>query len=137
MTLETIPINRDRVLQEEPFTVHVSDLTAWPSHELFIHFEYNSHAGKWIFEIEEGKIGTIIHRSMAHLGVRYKYNPYAMFMFKDSTGDETELSTDNLGDTVELCVYPGPLGGSFLPEAGISKEEEDRLLRRDWWAPVG
>lgn len=134
--IETIPINEERVHREEPFTVHVTDLTAWPDQELLVHFEYNEYADRWIFEIEHETVGTIVARSMANMGVQYQVLPYVMFMFKDVAGTEDRIRTSNLGDRVVLCVYPGPLGGSFLPEAGVDEDEERRLTRRDWWAPV-
>lgn len=134
--VETIPIDNSRVRNEEPFNVRVTDLVAWPDQEIIFYFEYNEYAGRWIWEVEHETMGTIIARSMANMGVRYEVLPYVMFKFKDPKEREERITSNNLGDRVQLCVYPGPLGGSFLDEAGISEEEERRLLRRDWWSPT-
>lgn len=137
MTVETIPIDTSLVAAEEPFSIRVSDLTAWPDQELLVSFDYNEKADRWLWDLDHEVMGTVVARSPVNLGVRYKIPPYMMCRFKDVKGTEDRVRTSNLGDRVKLCVYPGPLGGSFLPEAGVSEARERRLLRRDWWAPVG
>lgn len=133
---ETLPLPREKIRREQDFTFRAHDLYAWPGQELFIHFEYNDRTDHWIFEIEHARTGRLFPKSRAMLEKNYSVWPFALFRFVDTSGRSNGVTSRNLQDTVKLGAIPGPLGGSFHPEAGISQEEEDRILRRKFFDPV-
>lgn len=135
--IETIPLPRNRVLNEEAFQVRVTDLTAWPDQEIVCYFEYNDLMGHWVWQMETAAEGIVIPRSKVVLGRRYRKWPYMAAMFRDQHDTEDRVTTQNLGDQVVLTVLPGPMGGSFPDGADISQEREDEILKRHWFAPVG
>lgn len=135
--IETIPLPRSRIEAEEEFQVRVTDLTAWPDQEIICSFEHNELMDRWVWQMETEREGVIVPRSKCTLGRYYKHYPYMMSMFRDKHDTETHVSTGNLGDRVVLTVLPGPLGGSFPEGADITPAEEDELLKRKWFDPVG
>lgn len=138
MTVETIPIPNERVEREEDFTVRVRNLHAWPEQTLLAHFEYNDLRDRWVWELEHERFGRLIPKSTVTLGYRYDglMQYYMSCRFVDLAGDNDHVSSDNLGDTVALAVYPGPLGGSYHPDSDVTPDEEDELLNRRQWRPV-
>ena len=137
MATETIPINRyrDRVREGLPFDLRVTEITAWPDQELYFHFEFNELMDRWLFEIHHVDGQTLVAPSVATLGKEYSAWPYCLFKFSAVEGKHNSIHRGNLGDEVVLGIYPGPAGGSFLPEAGISKRREDEILRRRQYYP--
>jgi hypothetical protein len=135
MAIETIPIHIERAREGFPFDVRVTDLTAWPDQELYFHFEYNERMRRWIFEAMHVDGMQVIPRSVATLGRQYSFWPYCLFEFRETEEEYNAITKENLGDDIVLGIFPGPAGGSFLPEAGISQEREDFLLRRHEFFP--
>lgn len=135
--IETIPLPRNRVLNEEPFQVRMTDLTAWPDQEIVCYFEHNDYNDRWVWQLETAAEGIVIPRSKVVLGRKYRKWPYMAAMFRDKQDTEDRVTTQNLGDQVVLTVLPGPMGGSFPDEADISEEREDEILKRHWFAPIG
>lgn len=133
--IETIPIPDDAPEEEDNFSVHVDDLYAWPDQELIFEFDYNGRMDRWIFEMRHAEFGKFFPRSVATLEYEYSAFPYMLVKFVDNTGREEYVGPHNLGDGVKLAVFPGPLGGSFHPDAGISSWEEDQILNRWWFKP--
>lgn len=138
MTVETIPIPHERVQREENFTVRVRDLYAWPEQALLAHFEYNDLRDRWVWELEHERRGRLIPKSTVTIGYRYRGDMqyYMTARFIDETGDNEAATSENLGDTVQLAVYPGPLGGTVHPDSDLTERELDRLLDRRLWRPV-
>lgn len=134
--LETIPVPRTRVQNTQSFEVVTDDVTAWPDQRLVWRFEYNDYSHHWIFECEHPTMGRLFHgRQRAVLGRTYSEYPYFMARFHptaaaDTVGAPTRVTPQNLGERVYLTVAPGPAGGSFVPEAGVTEREEDALLGR-------
>lgn len=133
---ETLPLPRDQVRDGNDFTFRAHDLHAWPDQELFLHFEYNPLRERYVFEVEHSRAGRLFPKSTATLEKNYSVWPYILFKFINPSGREGAVTTRNLRDTVELAVYPGPLGGHFHPEADIDEAEERRILRRRFFDPV-
>lgn len=133
MTVETIPLPEDRIAREEPFRVRVRDLYAWPDQQLRAAFEFNPQTENWIWELRHTRLGRLWPKGRAVLGKGYTYHPYIMAKFLDTSGRHEHVTTENLGRDVVLAVFPGPLGGSFHPDAGMGQREEDRFLGRDQW----
>lgn len=134
MATETIPIPRERARRGLPIDLEVSDLAAWPAVTLRVRFDYNSQMDRWVWGVTHPGFGERIPRSVAQLEWRYSIWPYMLCVFKTPDGEADAITPATLGDPVKLCVYPGPDGGHFLPEAGIDAEEEAALLNRgDAW----
>lgn len=137
MTVETIPLPRDEIEERNEFQVRVTDVEAWPEQEIVVSFEFNDLMDRWLWEMRTTRMGVVISKSVCTLGYDYSIWPYMMARFEDTTDSETRVRSRNLGDEIKLCVYPGPLGGSFLDEANISQSRENQILKRHWFDPVG
>lgn len=140
MTIETIPLPEERIRNEEHFQVRATDLYAWPDQELIAEFWFNEHRRRWTWELRHTNLGRLWPKGTATLEIMYptggRSHPYINAKFVDLTGDNEHVLASNLGDTVVLGVFPGPLGGSFHPESDFTQEEEDEFLGRDLWRPV-
>lgn len=133
---ETIPLPSDRASAGRPFEVRVNDLHAWPQQELIAVFEYNEYRERWTWDIEHARYGRLWPKGTAVLDRRYTFWPYFMARFIDTSGEAEAVTPENLGETVVLGVYPGPLGGEFHPDSDIDAAEADQLLSRHWFDPV-
>lgn len=138
MKAETIPLPEEKASEKEPFQVRVKDLYAWPDQELVASFRYSDYMERWKWELEHVRLDSPrIATSKVLMGVRYSMWPYMLCKFVDESGEQTHVSPRNLGDEIKLAVYPGPLGGSFHPDAGFTQREEDAILRRYRFGPIG
>lgn len=131
MALESIPLPDDPVTSGDPFEVSVEDLTSWPDHRLRFEFDYNDHINRWLMAVYHVGTKQIVRKSVVALERRYSAWPYIFFEFISPTGHDEDIrfiGTHELAERVELVCYPGPLGGSFLEDSGLSAEEQEAIL---------
>lgn len=131
MAVETIPLPTEKARDGEDFTVTVADLEAWPNQKLRVEFVYNTHMERWLWEAHHIGEGQIIRRNTAVLQHSHSHWPFITFQFIVSGGDPGDIegiTADTLGDPVKLAVFPGPLGGQFLQDSGLTAEQEQELL---------
>lgn len=131
MAIETIPLPADRIEVADNFEVTVRDLTAWPDQKLRVVFTFNSNMDRYMWEAYHVGEGQIIRRNVAVLGHSQSHWPFCTFQFVvpgGDAGDVRGITPDTLGDPVKLAVFPGPLGGQFLQDNGLTAAEERELL---------
>lgn len=122
--VEILPLPLDRVRRGLPFKREFSEITAWPGQRLRVEMVWTPYSDRWTWEVyhaNEDDRRLISHRATLNHPYR-EVMPYCMFRFE--TMDETisQITRDTLPD-VQLVVYPGPEGGDFLPDAGVSDAE--------------
>ena len=130
MAIETIPLPSESITHGETFEVTAVDLTAWPGQKLRVEFEYNSHMNRWLWRAFHIGEGQIVRTSVATLDYQYDHWPYVLFEFRarGGAGGVDAITPDTLGEQVRLAVFPGPLGGDFLQDSGLTAAEERDLL---------
>ena len=131
--IETIPLPRDAIAAGDPVDLTVEGMTAWPNQTLTAHLEYNTYRNRFTFWVTHPEFGALFPKSTATIDVEYFAWPYCFFKFLNTGDDATAVTPSTLGTTVELAIFPGPLGGGFLPEAGLSEEEASDLLEKEAW----
>lgn len=131
MALESVPLPDDQVNRADPFEVEVEDLTAWPEQRLRFTFDYNDHVNRWLFQAFHVGAGALTRKQVVALNVRYSAWPYIFFEFQSPTGHTDDIrfiGPHELAERVELVCFPGPLGGSFLDDSGLTDTEEEEIL---------
>lgn len=134
--VETIPLPRGRVKAGEAFAITTETLAAWPDQRLDWVFDYNTYRQRWTFTVVHPAHGTLFRggRATATLGRDYDAYPYLLARFITPTAETVHtpdaITARTLGDPVQLAVVPGPAGGHFPEEAGLTQAEEDALLLR-------
>ena len=134
MRVETIPLPRTAIVNQNSFERTVENLIAWPGQTFTLRFDYNPKMARWIWSMYHHEGEQMVSPKMpsvAHLGIDYSGWPYMLARFMAFQSEPTRVSPSNLGDTVKLVVWPGPVGGHFPSEANISQAEEDEILQRD------
>lgn len=121
--VETIPIDPDRARRDTQFDVRVTDLYAWPNQPFTASFRYNETSERWIWSFEHERYGRLWPKGVATLHYHYDASPYIHAQFIDTTGDASHVTRDNLGESVELAVYPGVITGEFPPDSDLTVDE--------------
>lgn len=105
---EIIPIDDAQATNKEPFNIAVTP-NAFPE-PMQILMEWNPIEEKWSFEVRHTNINETVIQNLVTPYFPYWYRPYILFSFIDESGQETEVTPENLGDEIKLYAYPGPGG---------------------------
>lgn len=112
---ETIPIPEDKASNKKPMKLRVTGLDAWPGNQFLIQFDWNSVMEKWIVKFTHMNTGRVFEKRPAMVGHEYSLEDFITFIFFDPSGEEVEVTPENLGDEVVLSVWPKSEGGE-LPD---------------------
>ncbi|NEU58589.1 phage baseplate plug protein [Halorussus sp. MSC15.2] len=112
MTVETIPIPTEKAKRKEPIRLETTELDAWPGHRFEIRFDWNGQLDRWVLRLTHVETGREFVRAPACLMREYALDPYVTFVLFDPANQAERVTPENLGDGVELGVFPGPGGGS-------------------------
>lgn len=105
---EIIPLPNDRAVEMKP--IHVtSQLQSFPERFAF-RFEWNHIQEKWVMEIEHQTINERVTKGFATPYMPHWYGPFVMFSLIDPSGQQKEVTPNNLGDDIKLFAFPGPGG---------------------------
>lgn len=105
---EIVPIDNDQAREKRPFNIRVTpDAFSEP---LRILMEWNPVVERWSFEVRQINVDERIIKNLVTPYFPYWYRPYLLFTFLDTSGNETEVTPENLGDEIQLYIYPGPAG---------------------------
>ena len=108
---ERIPLPERRARDKRPIHVEFQP-RSMPGQRFAVRMDWNDFASQWTVEIDHVTRGFTITKSVAKLYRPYSYLPYLVFAFVDPSGNETEVTPENLGDEVQLFVWPGESGQS-------------------------
>ena len=105
---EIIPLPNDRAMEKLPIHIEVQP-ESFPE-RFRVRFEWNYIAEKWTIEVEHVSIDRTVVNGFASPYLPYWYDPYILFVLIDPSGEEMEVTPENLGDSVRLFAFPGPAG---------------------------
>lgn len=106
--LDVIEIPSRQASNRELIAETIRDPDPWPGRAFDVYMEYNTVAERWTWYVKDRDEEFMIDRQPALYGNEYWYKDLLLFMFADLSGSTHEITPNNLGDTVELLVIPGP-----------------------------
>ena len=127
--VETLPLPADRARRGLPISVVFSEITAWPGQRLRVELEWNPFSDRWSFDVYHVNQGDD-HLISGRATLGYAYidpMPYCLLVFRTPDDTITGVTRETLPN-IDLAIYPGPEGGDFLPDAGISDAEAAALF---------
>lgn len=106
---EIIPVPRRRAEAKRPINIEFQP-RSMPGQRFGVRMDWNDVIEEWTVEIEHVTRGHKITRSVAKPYRAYDYEEYVYFAFIDPSGQETEITPENLGDEIRLFAFPGEGG---------------------------
>lgn len=120
--LETVNLPVESFREREPVWIEFAP-DAWPDQRLDARFTWNPASQRYSFSLrlvgyENRRDGEILAWVPIHLD--YPYFPenlrnHLRVLFHDPTGTVEEVTPQNLGDPVEMTVWPGPESPAYEP----------------------
>lgn len=109
---EVIPLPRERIKNKLPVHLEVANLDAWENNRFRIRLDWNNEMSKWILKIRHLGTDTWVAHGPANLMVEYNLDPYITFILYDPSAEASDVTPENLGDSVKLGVFPKSEGDS-------------------------
>lgn len=105
--VEKILLPREKIKKGQAFQVKTR-LKSYPDVVYTLRFNWNYKRNLWSMEVY--KDDNLIIGSTVHIYWAYFDQRYLAFLFRNEGGEPVDITRQNLGDSIELVVRPGPDG---------------------------
>lgn len=144
---ESVNLPVDRFREKDPVWIEFAS-DAWPDERLQAMFFWNATTKRYSFKLhlvdyENGNEGKLLGWSPIQLNYPYfptELSEWVRVIFHDPTSSASRVTAGNIGDPVEMTIWPGPASPAYEPfEIPEGEEDEFDVANppEPWMPPLG
>lgn len=134
---ERVDLPRQRLRNRQPVWIQFVP-EAWPDRRLEARIFWNPTERRFHIRVDLQNYGPIIPWSPVELDQPLLFRDYFRVIFHDPTGQSARVRPRNLGNPVDMTLWPGPENPAYEPyEVGPDDPYDAENPPEPWMPPLG